>query len=367
MKRICANDFAFGCDLIQSALDGRLSESEAAKAAVALGVDEETLRKIGVSAQIMASAGRTAVSVDWVLKKSKDIVKRCALIALLVSSGQLFGYTAEPGDTWLSIAEKHGTEPYELLQLNPELKGKAIQPGFKVVVPQEVKEEAQPVEKPAEAQPVAVRKYTVVKGDTGYGIAKKLKVKFTELKDVNPEIDWDRLPIGTQLVMPDNAIDPKADYLARVIYAETSTIANDDEVKMICQVIMNRVGRKDFPGNENGNGNPYSIVSAPKQFSCTSGTDGNVNWRDYREKEWNPTMERDYGYAVKMLAGDTSWMKGGSDIVYYCNKSMATGDKAVGKVKWNDGGKMIEVGHPARFGDVVPACVTKHFVFFKKK
>ena len=365
MKRICEDDFAFGYDLIQSALDGRLSESEAAKAAIALGVDEETLRKIGVSAQIMASAGRTAGSVDWILNKFKGTAKLCALIALLVSSGQLSGYTAEPGDTWLSIAEKHGTEPYELLQLNPELKGKAIQPGFKVVVPQEVMKEAQPVEKPAEAQPAApaaVRKYTVVKGDTGYGIARKLKIKFTELKDVNPGIDWNTLPVGTLLVMPANAIDPKTDYLARVIYAETSKIATEQEVKMICRVIMNRVGRKGFPGNTD----VHSIVSAPKQFSCTSGTDGNVNWQDYR-KDLNSITERDYGYAEKMMAGDTSFMEGSTDIVFYCNRSLATSNSAVGKVAWQEGDKTIMVGHPAGFGDVVPAYVTKHFVFFKKK
>ncbi|KAL2424575.1 extracellular glycosidase [Exophiala dermatitidis] len=51
-----------------------------------------------------------------------------------------------------------------------------------------------------ESAPATV--YTVVAGDTGYGIPKKLGCSFDELFGVNPGLDWDNLLVGQTLNLP---------------------------------------------------------------------------------------------------------------------------------------------------------------------
>ncbi len=44
--------------------------------------------------------------------------------------------------------------------------------------------------------------YVIVSGDSGFGIARKLNVTFTDLQNANPGVDWGRLSIGQRINIP---------------------------------------------------------------------------------------------------------------------------------------------------------------------
>lgn len=347
--------------MLQSAVDGTLSETDAIDSLVEFGASEELLSLLGYGSE--RHAGITKRVMDMCRGNKALLI---GVIAFLVSTGELYGYKVSKGDTLWGIAKSCGSSVEEIKKLNPQISGDLIRPGMEIALPGEPSSEASSND--------AV--YTVQKGDTAYAIAKSLGISLKELERLNPGTDLEHISVGQKLNVSSQdktdtkktddqqsgATDEKTDYLAKVIYSETSSIATDMEVRLICRVIMNRVGRKGFSGNSD----PYSIVHAKNQFSCTSGTDGNVNWKNYR-RDLNDITKRDYGYAEKMMSGDTSFMPENNDIIFYCNKSLATGSRAVDKRNYLSDGKPVTLGHPAGFGDVVPEYMTEHFVFYKKK
>ena len=311
-----SDEISKSISLLQSAFDGRLSEDEAIRNLIDIGADEELLTLLGYGSERHAGIVRRALE-----KCHGNKTLLIGVIAFLISTGELYGYKVSKGDTLWGIAKTCGINVTELKKLNPQLSGDTIHPGMELAVPSSI-DDAKPNE----------TVHVVQKGETAYGIAKSLSMNLNELQQLNPETDLNKLSIGQLLFIKkapssssknetysNDKSDEKTDFLAKVIYAETSSIATDMEVRLICRVIMNRVGRRGFSGNSD----PYSIVRAKNQFSCTSGTEGNVNWKDYR-KDLNTITERDYGYAEKMMSGDESFMPSNNDIIFYCNKSLAT-------------------------------------------
>lgn len=115
---------------------------------------------------------------------------------------------------------------------------------------------------------------------------------------------------------PGANLTPEETFLSKVIYAETSSVATDEEVKMICRVIMNRVKNRDF-GNPQ---NPFEAVKVKNQFSCI-GDKNNSNWNDNYYPEMNKFSQRDAKLAHQMMTGTTTSLPA-SDAVYYHDKSM---------------------------------------------
>ena len=66
-----------------------------------------------------------------------------------------------------------------------------------------------PAPPPAPPAP-AVGEYTVVKGDTFSGIAKKSGVTVKAIKEANPGVDPTKLKVGQKLVLPASATPPAA-------------------------------------------------------------------------------------------------------------------------------------------------------------
>jgi|GEM_PF-3950893 len=63
-------------------------------------------------------------------------------------------------------------------------------------------------EEPMPTPQSTVKYYTVVSGDTGYGIARKLAVSFTKLSAANPGVNWARLSLGQKLKIGEGQPQP---------------------------------------------------------------------------------------------------------------------------------------------------------------
>ena len=83
---------------------------------------------------------------------------------------------------------------------NPEVGWDPIPANTDLQIPDKNQEKKE--EKPKEeAKAEEVGEYTVEPEDTGWGIARKFKIKFPELKDLNPDEDWDLKP-GEKIKVP---------------------------------------------------------------------------------------------------------------------------------------------------------------------
>jgi len=121
-----------------------------------------------------------------------------------------------------------------------------------------------------------------------------------------------------------NSLTEDEKLLAKVIYSETSTICTPFEVKLVCKVIMNRIGRKDF---SNGGATPHNaadVVKVKNAFSCVNDK-SNVNWEQFKPS-LNSFTKRDCVYAHFMMENDQDTIKlpkEYDDIVYYHDKSIS--------------------------------------------
>lgn len=328
-------------ELLDGAVDGTMDDWQIAEELAGLGADEELLGKLGYASQ------RSAGVIDSVLRGlSGNKALMVGVLALLVSAGKLHGYEVKRGDTLWGIAKASGCSVEDIRKLNPQISGDEIKPGQKVVTPSEVKSVGS----------VETSEYTVKKGDTLGSIAKKHGVSVEDILKANPDIkDQNRISIGDKIKVPQATAETKTDYIAKVLYAETSSIATDEEVRMICRVILNRIGNKAFGGASDA----YGVVRRPNAFSCTSGTDGNVNWKEYK-KDLNQKARKAYEYAEKLVKGDGGKFPE-SNAVYYCNKSLAKSHAKEGEAYGYPPGWESDTWQP------VLEKTTDHFCFFSVK
>jgi membrane-bound lytic murein transglycosylase D len=66
------------------------------------------------------------------------------------------------------------------------------------------------------------RSHTVASGETFFGIARRYGVTSAQLRAINPDVDWERLPVGTELRLPAGARNPAQS-------GQRAASANDDE------------------------------------------------------------------------------------------------------------------------------------------
>ena len=128
-------------------------------------------------------------------------------------SGSNNTYTVVKGDTLSGIANKFNTTVSELKELN-NLTSDLIQIGQVLFIPTTT------------TTPV-YSTYTVVKGDTLYGIASKYDISVDELKSLN-NLTSNTLYIGQQLKVPEKDIEESEEY-------EIYTVVKGDSLWLISQ------------------------------------------------------------------------------------------------------------------------------------
>ncbi len=128
-------------------------------------------------------------------------------------SGSNNTYTVVKGDTLSGIANKFNTTVSELKELN-HLTSDLIQIGQVLFIPTTI------------TTPV-YSTYTVVKGDTLYGIASKYDISVDELKSLN-NLTSNTLYIGQQLKVPEKDIEESEEY-------EIYTVVKGDSLWLISQ------------------------------------------------------------------------------------------------------------------------------------
>lgn len=134
-------------------------------------------------------------------------------------------------------------------------------------------------------------------------------------------------------------------FVARVLYAETSSVATEEEVKLICRVILNRIGKKDFGNAQDA----YSAVRVKNAFSSIDDSK-NSSWTDFLKIN-NKYTERDKELARQLMSGDDSGIPA-SDVVYYHDKSIETPSSWTNKY-WKP--VLVKTTEHFKFYKIVPA------------
>ena len=145
-------------------------------------------------------------------------------------------HLVESGESLYKIAKKYGISLEKIKELNPNIKPEAIQIGDKIIVKASeieveiANEESQIVviqtdsknsANPEECEDELGNKiHTVQKGETLFKIAKKYKIKLSDLKELNEEV-VENLPVGYQLIIKLGTaelakIQPKAEIISEV-------------------------------------------------------------------------------------------------------------------------------------------------------
>lgn len=109
-------------------------------------------------------------------------------------------------------------------------------------------------------------------------------------------------------------------FVARVLYSETSSIASTEEIKMIAQIIINRIDKKDFGKCSTA----YEVVHEKGQFSCINDKN-NTNWNEFKPNLNNRAKLCSTIARVLMSPNVKSTTFFNDDsIVYYHDKSISS-------------------------------------------
>lgn len=333
-----------GDDILQLALNGDLSEQDAIEYLDSVCNDDELLREIVEKvASVSVIGGNVRVAwnlVDWLKEKCRgNNALMTGVIALMLSSGTLSAHVVQKGDTLWKLGGGTPRGVKDVLILNSGLtENTVLKPGMKIVLPNEIRSKD--------------GMYKVMKGDTMSGIANKLGIPLKDLVSWNPQVkNINKLSVGQKLntskpansgskksVQPKKDVntDEKTDFIARVIYSESGNSA--EEMEMIAHLIVNRMKSKMFPSGA------YDVVKQKGQFSCATGADGNVRWKNW-SRNLNAMTKKAYELAEKVMKGDSSGMKGSDSVLFYCTKSIAK--NGVGK---GEDGLAKDYGHPKGWG-----------------
>jgi LysM repeat protein len=102
-------------------------------------------------------------------------------------------YIVREGDTLYSISRFYNVSLDDLIEANPSLEPDHLLPGQEISIPL--------TSQPSDC-PLGATTYTVQKKDTFYSIAKKFKMRLSELLKSNPNLNPDALLIGQIICLP---------------------------------------------------------------------------------------------------------------------------------------------------------------------
>lgn len=170
-------------NLIETAIDGAISEQELLQYIIENGADEELLTKLGYNNARISKNIKTAGIIDFIKRKCKNNkALLTGVISLLIISGSLHHYKAYKGEEFKNIAQRTKCSVQELQYLNPHIDSDIIETETDIIVPEEIKQD---------------NYYYLQPGDTLSHIAAYLKISVNELLKMNPQIkDVKKLQIG---------------------------------------------------------------------------------------------------------------------------------------------------------------------------
>jgi len=133
-----------------------------------------------------------------------------------VKGAETIEYTVKSGDSLGLIAKRHNISTSELMALNKLTDPNKIRIGQKLIIPKRshaaiaapvpkaAKANSKEKEKKSEPTPslaAGINEYVVVAGDSLSKVSAKLKVKVSELREVNKLVN-DKLKVGQKLIIP---------------------------------------------------------------------------------------------------------------------------------------------------------------------
>ncbi len=134
-------------------------------------------------------------------------------------------YTVQKGDTLYALGKRFGVKVDSIRNANAMSDNDVLKVGQKIVIPSDDLSLNSAVDK---SNTRAFDTYTVQKGDTFWGIAKKNAISVEELKKINGLTDSTTLKIGQKLKIPATIIDTKN---AKLPDLQTSDPRNYSEKK----------------------------------------------------------------------------------------------------------------------------------------
>lgn len=270
-------------------------------------------------------------------------------------------YIIKSGDTLSGIAKKYKTTVDKLKAANGISDQNKIIAGNKLRIPLNTNRSSKLNKSITSNTSAKYRIYTVKDGDVLSKIAKRYKVNLDQLAALNNIKNPDVIKPGMKLKLPvstvKKAVSSKSkqikntasnntakngkkmfnpnrnrsncqsssdqsqiEFVARVIYSETSTVATEEQIKLVCAVIRNRIGQRDF--NKNGK-TAYDTVKFRKAFSCVKDSN-NSNWEAFDPNSDNPRMQQAMKYATELMTNPNTQMFGSNNYVYYHDHSLST-------------------------------------------
>ena len=108
-------------------------------------------------------------------------------------TAEFLTYVVKVGDALATVAAKHGTTVEVIRELNPQLTSDNLLPGDEIRIPAGLV----PLEAPGERL-----YYVVQQGDLVSALADRFGVTLDQIKEANPLVDLDQVPVGLRLVIP---------------------------------------------------------------------------------------------------------------------------------------------------------------------
>ncbi len=132
-------------------------------------------------------------------------------------------YVVREGDVLAMVAERFGTTIAEIKSLNPQLTSDRLFPGDELRVPATTDTGADGTSQDPDEEPYY---YTIQPGDVVSNLALEFGVTLEEIRDANPLVDLDQVPVGVRLIIPVSAssldLDDELDGLYHTVQAGES-------------------------------------------------------------------------------------------------------------------------------------------------